>query len=187
MQEVDGESRRCGSLLYEYTGVTMTIQVCGRHRFALAASIVVFLVAQTFVPPAAADSMDTRETNCPSARLTVTAFYAELDAGPAKSMVRVANKGEAAAAALSSCADGNATLPMIARDRLRVRAADAFFIAAEARARMEQHRSQVTDLTRVLRLVVTLDLAARTSEQHAYREARLLQRFAERILGKASS
>jgi hypothetical protein len=153
----------------------------------LAASAAVFLGAQTFVPAAAADSTDTRDSNCPSARLTVTAFYAELDAGAAKSMARVANKGEAAAAALSSCADGNATLPVIARDRLRVRAADAFFIAAEARARMEQHRPQATDLTRVLRLVATLDPAARTSDQHLYREARLLQRFAERILGKASS
>ena len=117
----------------------------------------------------------------------MSAFHAELNAGSAKDMNRLADKAEAAAIMLVSCANANNTAAVIEKDRLRVRAADALFIAAVAPYRTGQHRREVTALNRVLRLVGSLDAAALTSNEHLYQEARLLRRFSERILGKAQS
>jgi len=134
---------------------------------------------------ASADAQDGRERNCTSAQPAVLAFHAELNAGAAIDMTRLAEKAEAAARVLIACANNNVTAAVIDRDRLRMRAADALFIAAVARSRTAQTRREVTDLNRVLRLVADLGPSASTSNEHPYQEARLLQRYSERILGKA--
>ncbi|HEV2644535.1 MAG TPA: hypothetical protein VGT98_17615, partial [Candidatus Elarobacter sp.] len=158
----------------------------GRHFFVAVASLVFWSIPALGVSPASADNDDAREQHCPSAQLPVASFHAELNAGSSKDMKRLARKAEVAAGVLISCADSDAAAAVIDRDRLRVRAADALFIAAVARYRTLQHRQEVTDLKRVLRLISNLNTAALTSNEHTYQEARLLRRFSERILGNAA-
>jgi hypothetical protein len=148
------------------------------------ATAIMLVTVSLLAPPARADDQAARERYCPSAQPTVTAFHAELNAGAAKDMTRLGDKAEDAARVLISCANNNTTLMVIDRDRLRMRAADALFIAAVARYRTGQTRREVTDLNRVLRLVADLGPVALTSNEHLYQEARILQRYSERILGK---
>lgn len=166
-------------------GVRMTIRLRRGHCFVVTAVAALLWSAPPTVASTTVADREAPETHCASERPTVPTFYAELNAGAARDIKRLAEKGEAAAAVLISCADSNTTAPAIDRDRLRVRAADALFIAAEARSRVAQHRRQVLDLNRVVRLVTELDPAGRSSNEHLYQEARLLQRFCERIIAKA--
>ena len=127
---------------------------------------------------------DVRQERCISGRQTIARFYSELNARASKDLQRLADKAEAAATSLEAC---SRYLPMgddrIERDRLRVRAADALFIAAEARRRLGQVSQQVDDLQTVLEILARLDSQDRTrSTSTLYQEARLLQAYSRHFL-----
>ncbi|MDP9025804.1 MAG: hypothetical protein M3N13_10575 [Candidatus Eremiobacteraeota bacterium] len=130
---------------------------------------------------------DVREKYCFSGRRAVEAFHLELDARSAKDMQRLANKAEAAATSLDACARNAEAPSSIENDRLRVRAADALFIAAEAHRRIGQVQQRIADLRGVLDLIGDVDSRARVrSNERLYQEAQLLQRYSRHFLVGAS-
>jgi hypothetical protein len=123
------------------------------------------------------------EKYCISGSEVLSSFYGELNAGATKDMQRLANKAEAAAHALRACAENKAADSRVETDRLRVRAADALFIAAEAHRRLRHSTERITDLRAVVRLMGNLDSRARVnSNENLYQEARLLLRFTRHFL-----
>lgn len=183
-----GAARTAIFAILRVTGVLVIDRSYGGRRF-LAAAVAATLWSGTGIcaSPALGARETFHETYCPSGQASVTAFHAELNAGAGKDMTRLATKAEFAAQDLISCAKTDLSAPVIERDRLRVRAADALFIAAVARYRISQPRREVADLTRVLQLIADLDPMSRTSNEHLYQESRLLQRLSAQILGKIQS
>lgn len=150
--------------------------------FGISAVALIFPLSANVV---LARNADVHERFCPDATAAVSAFYGELNAGKAKDMMRLADKGELAAVELRGCAQQSRGDSRIENDILRIRAADALFIAAEARSRLRQHDLQKADLRAVLALIRDLDETARNSNEHVYREARLLELYAHHTLRTA--
>jgi hypothetical protein len=90
------------------------------------------------------------ERYCQPANAAIQEYYAQLNLKGVRDLALLAAKSEAAAAALVSCARRGAAGSTVENDRLYIRAADALFIAAEARHRLAQNDARMVDLETVV-------------------------------------
>lgn len=126
-----------------------------------------------------------QERYCESANAAIQAYYEQLNIRGTKDLGAIALKSEAAARALVSCARKGVAGSTIENDRLYIRAADALFIAAEARRRLGQNDARGEDLQAIVHVVQRIDSIARTSSNEPlYREARLLLRFTRHFIAR---
>lgn len=127
-----------------------------------------------------------QEPYCPSATESVQAYYERVNTKGTRDLAALASNSEAAAAALSSCAHKGAAGTSLENDRLRIRSADALFIAAEARFILGQKDARMADLRALLDIVSRTDSRARTqSNERVYQEARLLLKFTRSFIAGA--
>jgi len=168
-----------------HSGVFMTFAVRPRQVFAFA--IAVAGVLGTLIVPARAAPIHL-EPFCTAGKTDVVTYYAALQKTGGRDYAELAAAAERAGFALGACARQHAAPTALENDRLYIRAADALFIASEARHHLGQSDARLIDLTSVLNLVSRVDSRARTrSSTSVYREARLLQRFARNFVAGARS
>jgi hypothetical protein len=159
-----------------HSGVFMQFATRPRRAFTLVSAVAGFLGA--LIVPASAAAIHT-EPFCAAAQTDVVTYYAELQKTGGRNYNNLASAAERAASDLSACARQHTAPTMLENDRLYIRAADASFVASEARHHLGQNDGRLADLRAVLKLVSFVDSRARTrSNTSIYREARLLQRFA---------
>lgn len=158
-----------------------------RRRRVFAVAIAVSGVLWMSAPQASAANIHV-EPFCAPAQTDVVNYYAELQKTGGRDYANLATAAERAAWALSACARRHAAPTTLENDRLYIRAADALFIASEARHHLGQSDGRFLDLRAVLKFVSSVDSRARTrSSSSMYREARLLQRFARSFVAGARS
>jgi len=127
-----------------------------------------------------------QERYCQPANAAVVEFYAQVNVKGVKNLALLAAKAEAAATALVLCARRGAAGSTVENDRLYIRAADALFIAAEARHRLGQNEARMGELQTIVQVISRVDSKARTrSNERLYREARLLLRFTRHFAAEA--
>jgi hypothetical protein len=184
---LDGAPTKTGSLK---VGVSMSSH---RHvasalvRALFTTAFGFMLIGNLAAAPTSALAGQHEEPYCSSAASAVQAFYDQLNRRGAKDLTSIAATSEAAAVALVSCTHKGAAT-VLENDRLRIRAADALFIAAEARHRLGQNDARAADLRAVINVVSRVNSGARVrSNERLYREARLLLRFARHFASSAQS
>jgi hypothetical protein len=168
-----------------HSGVFMPSAIRPRRAFAFVIGVAGLL--GTLIVPASAAAIHL-EPFCATAQTDVVTYYAELQKTGGRNYGNLASAAERAASDLSACANQHTAPTTLENDRLYIRAADASFVASEARHRLGQTDARLVDLRTVLKLVSSVDSRARTrSNTSMYREARLLQRFARSFVAGAQS